>query len=280
MIDQIHINFLIKIMEISQEILKRKGARKAEEIPQEVIELLDSGKIETVNLTEWLAVDQLAVLKVVLKYLDKEDWYEEFEEKVNSQKKISANNNTKVIGEVFSENLDNQLINESLSTHSSDIVRGWACWAICLTKESIEELAEVAKYFAADQHFGLREVVIFATKDKFAKELEKSIALLAKWTGDEDENVRRFVAEVLRPTGVWTKKIPALHENPEIGLPLIAPLKSDPSKYVQNSVANWLNDASKSKPDWVKSTCEAWESESDTKATKYIVKRALRTINK
>ena len=267
-------------MEISQDILNRKGARKAEDIPEEVLTLLNSGSIETVNLTEWLVVDQLTVLKIVLKALDKEAFFETFQENVTSQKKISANNNAKLIGEMLAERFDNEVIGQDLSTHASDIVRSWACWALCTKQKKVLELAAVAKPFAADQHFGVREVVIFATKEKFANNLEESIRILSSWIHDTNENVRRFAAEVLRPVGVWTKKIAALQENPTLGLPLIAPLKADPSKYVQNSVANWLNDASKSNPDWVRAICEAWEAESDSKTTQYIVKRAMRTINK
>ena len=43
------------------EIIKnRKGAQKAVDIPSEVLSLLNAGRIETVNLTEWLAVDHFA----------------------------------------------------------------------------------------------------------------------------------------------------------------------------------------------------------------------------
>ena len=136
------------------------------------------------------------------------------------------------------------------------------------------------KPYAADTHFGVREVVIFASKERMITELNTSLNLLIQWTSDKDENIRRYAVEALRPVGVWTKKIPAFQENPENGINLLEPLKSDSSKYVRDSVGNWLNDASKSQPEWVKSICTQWESESSTKETAYIIKKALRTINK
>ncbi|KJR43596.1 DNA alkylation repair protein [Candidatus Magnetoovum chiemensis] len=49
---------------------------------------------------------------------------------------------------------------------------------------------------------------------------------------------------------------------------------------MQNSVANWLNDASKDNPQWVIELCAQWKTQSDTKETNYIINRALRTLRK
>jgi 3-methyladenine DNA glycosylase AlkC len=40
-----------------------------------------------------------------------------------------------------------------------------------------------------------------------------------------------------------------------------------------------MNDASKTRPDFVKELSIHWEKESGTKEIKYIIKKALRTIN-
>lgn len=81
-----------------------------------------------------------------------------------------------------------------------------------------------------------------------------------------------------RPQGVWAKHIAALKENPEMALPLLEIVKSDLSKYVQDSVGNWLNDAEKSQPEWVLQVCRTWEEESRTKETMRILKRAQRSL--
>lgn len=62
------------------------------------------------------------------------------------------------------------------------------------------------KPYAADSHFGLREVVIFATKERMITDLDTSLELLTRWTTSSDENVRRFAVESMRSIGAWTKK--------------------------------------------------------------------------
>ncbi|WP_422107494.1 DNA alkylation repair protein [Winogradskyella sp.] len=265
---------------IPEHIQNRKGARSFKDLDPEVIDYLNKGLIETKNLMEWLATDQLQLLKLVLEEHQKTDWYDSFDMAVNAQKKPTANSNTKVIGETFGQLTSNLEFYKTLRSHHSDIVRCWACWAESLQYDDISTLINGIKPYAADSHFGVREVVIFASKERMTEHLDLSVALLSKWTEDKDENIRRFAVEALRPVGVWVKKIAVFQTNPEKGLALIEPLKSDTSKYVRDSVGNWLNDASKSQPEWVSAICRQWEKESRTKETAYIIKKALRTINK
>ncbi|MGJ7583294.1 hypothetical protein ACSFA3_24340 [Variovorax sp. RHLX14] len=110
--------------------------------------------------------------------------------------------------------------------------------------------------------------------------LDEALALLQPWVSDANPNIRRFASELTRPRGVWCAQIDALKTEPWRALPLIEPLRADPSRYVQNSVANWLNDASKSQGEWVDKLCARWVAESDMAETRYIAKRAMRTLSK
>ena len=261
-------------------IANRKGPRSLKDLNPEVIEYLNKGLVETKNLMEWLATDQLALLKLVLEEIGKSDWYIDFEVAVNAQKKPTANSNTKVIGATFGILTSNLKIYNVLKKHTSDLVRCWACWAESTHHDAISNLLKTMKQYAADTHFGVREVVIFASKERMIENLDTSVEILSHWTLDEDENIRRFAVEALRPVGVWTKKIAKFQENPAKALPILLPLKSDTSKYVRDAVGNWLNDASKSQPDWVQAICNDWEKTSSTKETAYIIKRGMRTILK
>ncbi|APH54603.1 Hypothetical protein GbCGDNIH9_8551 [Granulibacter bethesdensis] len=70
----------------------------------------------------------------------------------------------------------------------------------------------------------------------------------------------------------------ALRQSPGKALPFLQPLHADSAPYVQDTVGNWLNDASKDQPDWVRSLCAQWSAENPGRATARICQRALRSI--
>ncbi|MFE0557742.1 DNA alkylation repair protein [Paenibacillus sp. NPDC058910] len=270
---------------IDRALLHRKGARKVSEVSEEVKVLLQQGRLETVNLTEWLAVDHLNLLKNVLDEFGLQKQRDEMLSRlVQIEDKV-----TKIIPAIADSwmNLQEQMpkteqfdIVNSLSKHRSDSVRCWAAYMVGLDQLDLEQKLDRIKAFAADEHFGVREISWMAVRDSVASELRQSIRLLSSWVHDKNMYIRRFAIEVIRPQGVWAKHIAELKENPDIARPLLDAVKSDPVKYVQDSVANWLNDASKTNPDWVIQICREWQSSSGTKETERIVKRAQRTLAK
>lgn len=263
---------------------KRKGARSTKDIPKDILEQLNRGEIETANLTEWLAVDQIILLENLLRQIDRLEYFQPITERIEGLKKKTVNTINEAIGtEILSQSLKNNdaEIITIISKHQSDLIRCWATYTVGRNKNlDINEMLKKIQPFAADKHFGVREICWMAVRSSISKNLNESISILSEWTKSEDENIRRFASESTRPRGVWCEHIEKLKQNPELGMIILEPIRSDISKYVQDSVGNWLNDASKSQPEFVAKICERWLLESPTKETQYIVKKALRTIQK
>jgi 3-methyladenine DNA glycosylase AlkC len=170
---------------------------------------------------------------------------------------------------------------ERLLDHPSDTVRSWACFALGFQAGlSLETLLKRITPLADDRHWGVRETAWMAARPAVSDDLEKAIRLLGRWSQSDRENLRRFGSEISRPRGVWCTHIERLKSDPGLALSILEPLHADHSRYVQNSVANWINDASKTRPDWAREVCAKWTKKSDAPATKYIVKRGLRTLEK
>jgi 3-methyladenine DNA glycosylase AlkC len=170
---------------------------------------------------------------------------------------------------------------ERLANHKSDMVRAWAAFVLAADNGlPLAARLEATRRFAADHSVAVRECAWDSFRPYIAADLDASISLLGSWVGDPDPNIRRCAVEGTRPRGVWTRHMDVLKQEPQRGLPLLEPVCSDPSRYVQRSAANWLNDASKSQPDWVRAVCARWTEDSPTRETAWIVSHALRTLRK
>ncbi|MDR0384958.1 MAG: DNA alkylation repair protein [Prevotellaceae bacterium] len=264
--------------------LKRKGAKSIKDIPKDILEQLNRGEIETVNLMEWLAIDRRALLENLLKQHGREKYLKPVLEQIDRLEKQTAITVSMAVVTGLSEqitvNNDCEFL-RTVSTHKSDLIR---CFAACIVGKNaaldIKQTLREIEPFAADHHFNVRECAWSIVRQKITGNLEESVKILSGWAVSEDENIRRFASEATRPRGVSSEHIKELKQNPALALSIIEPLKSDKSRYVQDSVGNWLNDASKTQPEFVKELCKRWENESNTKETKYIIRKALRTIDK
>jgi 3-methyladenine DNA glycosylase AlkC len=263
---------------------KRKGARSLKEIPGTILQQLNNGEIESANLVEWLAINQKLLVENILISLKRKKYVPIVLDAVNSLKKQTVTTVNKAIGltllHCVKENKDQELLSLMIK-HKSDAVRCWATYCIGGNEAlSVHQKFKDLEPLAADTHFGVREIAWMAMRPTIANNLQDSIKILSIWVKSKDENIRRFASEATRPRGVWCEHIDALKQNSELAINILQVLKNDSSKYVQDSVGNWLNDASKTAPDFVKKICTAWETDSPTKPTSYIIKKALRILVK
>jgi 3-methyladenine DNA glycosylase AlkC len=248
------------------------AGRGVKDIAAARLAALNAGEPAT-TLTECLAVDFAALLRATAPEVGAQALA-----LMQSEAATGISRRMALAARLLLDNLGSAAL-ARMQAHGSDTVRGWACFMVgALAGLSVQERLDFIRPLADDAHFGVREWAWLAVRPHLAAELETSVKRLRPWTKDPSERVRRFASESLRPRGVWCAHIAALKADPAIALPLLEPLRADSAVYVQDSVANWLNDASKDQPDWVRDVCARWLAGKPAAATERICKRALRSI--
>jgi len=265
-------------------LLGRKGASRIALIPDEVLQALNAGQVPTANLNEFLAIDLAQLAVAVARDLGLDPGHERLQDTLAMLQSFKPMKRHGLIAhalyDMAAQSAAPDAVAERLVSHPSDVAR---CWASDWVRHSGWPLArqlQAQVRLAADPHFGVREMAWAAVREAVIAELDLALSLLQPWVHDADANIRRFASELTRPKGVWCAPIRALQAEPQRALALLEPLRADPSRYVQNSVANWLNDASKSQGPWVEAVCARWLDESPCEATRCIVRRARRTLDK
>ncbi|WP_184300603.1 DNA alkylation repair protein [Roseateles oligotrophus] len=250
-----------------------KGATRGTDIPPDILDGLSRGVLQSATLVECLAVDQARLLRATFPELPQRLLAEADEVcRLGILKRMAG------IGAVLLNALGAAGI-DRCRTSESDTVRGWACFMIG-AQVQLDLLARLTAIqpLADDAHFGVREWAWMALRPHLTEQLEVSVQQLSVWTASSSCRLRRFASEALRPRGVWCAHISLFKDEPNRGLPILSPLRADPSAYVQDSVANWLNDVAKDQPDWVRSLCAQWLQGKPADATRRICQRALRNL--
>lgn len=256
-----------KIPSVTQKATRR-GARAPNLVTPDIRRALEAGE-PSVNHMEQIAIDMGCLLA---------NTFSEFGQQADRLRTGGLVCKMRVGGEILWEGLGEEAWSVT-AQHQSDSVRGWGAMAVgaCPARSLVERLALVEP-FADDPHFAVREWAWLALRPHIVKDPREAIELLTPWTSSSSPRLRRFASEVTRPRGVWSVHIPVLKQTPQLALGLLDALHADPELYVQNSVGNWLNDASKTTPTWVKHTCRAWLDKSNLPSTHRICKRAMRNL--
>ena len=118
----------------------------------------------------------------------------------------------------------------------------------------------------------------FAVRPFIISSEERMMAQMAAWALHENEHVRRLASEGCRPALPWGIALNSFKKDPSPVLPILEQLRTDPSAYVRKSVANNLNDISKTHPDLVAKLAADWYGKNDD--TDWIVKHGCRTLLK
>ena len=133
---------------------------------------------------------------------------------------------------------------------------------------SMAALADLTRFGSAE----------FAIRPFLVADTSRALAIMADWTANGDEHVRRLASEGARPRLPWASRVPALKADPTLAAPILETLKADASLYVRKSVANHLNDIAKDRPDWLLDRLSGWQQ--DAPQTAWIIRHALRTLIK
>lgn len=132
---------------------------------------------------------------------------------------------------------------------------------------SLRALERLTPYSTAE--FAVRRFLL-SDQDRYLQQ-----ALL--WSTSDDEHVRRLASEGTRPRLPWGQAIPALIADPRPVLPLLDRLLTDDSLYVRKSVANHLNDITKTHPELV---IERLDQLGNNPQTDWVLRHASRTLLK
>lgn len=135
-------------------------------------------------------------------------------------------------------------------------------------RHSLVALADFTQYATSE----------FAVRYFIRQDLPNTLKIMRRWAESDNYHVRRLASEGCRPKLPWSFHLSELIQDPSPTLPILRTLNQDPEKYVQKSVANHLNDISKTHPDLLVNELAHWDH--SEKSTRWIIESACRTLVK
>lgn len=135
-------------------------------------------------------------------------------------------------------------------------------------KTSLDFIYELTQRFTGE--FAVRPLLEYFPR--------QTIKEILKWSTDENVHVRRLSSEGMRLNLPWAKKSIVCLEEFNTYKKILTNLNADPSKFVQKSFGNNLNDLFKNYPEKAKEIIIEWKTKPLKKETEWIIKHGTRRV--
>lgn len=136
-------------------------------------------------------------------------------------------------------------------------------------KASLELIYEITKRGTGE----------FAIRQFIEQDPDYLYKVMNKWSKDSNFHVRRLSSEGWRPKLPWAKKLDVYWDNPSPMFDVLTRLNNDPSRYVQNSVANHMGDWLKIDKERASNVLMNWANTTHAN-TKWIIRHSIRNLRK
>ena len=147
----------------------RKGAFRIALIPPEVLGALNDGLLETVNLNEFLALELPRLARSVAGHIGLDSASERLDDTLamlGAFKPMQRHGHiARALYDLAAQHAERDAVAHRLATHASDAARCWAAQWVTLSGLPLAAQLEAVRRFAADPHFGVREIAWMAVRD-------------------------------------------------------------------------------------------------------------------
>lgn len=172
-----------------------------------------------------------------------------------------------------------QILGPKLEKEEGMFTEGWWLWPVGRYVER-HALENPNKSYAFICELTQRFTGEFAIRPLLKEQSKETLEVMQKWSKDESVHVRRLASEGIRIRLPWGEKVYVYKKYLAEYQEIWENLKSDKSKFVQKSVANGINDLIKEDRDLGLKILKEWLEDDPSKETKWIVKHALRWLEK
>ncbi len=143
-------------------LLGRKGAARIALIPPEVLDALNAGRLPTVNLNEFLALDLPRLTRAVAQQIGLDPNAEALADTLamlGAFKPMKRHLHVaRALYELTAPRADRDAVATRLARHPSDVARCWVTHWVMFSPLPLPDKLAAVRYFAADPHFGVREM--------------------------------------------------------------------------------------------------------------------------